>query len=121
MNGPVLQQLDRRPSRAAPRPPQGDGFMIVLPANTACQDRASMSRLSIIIPALNEAAGIAAALQALAPFRERGVEVIVGDGGSSDDTAERARPLADQVLIAPRGRAAQMNIGAAAASGGVLL
>ena len=80
-----------------------------------------MSRLSIIIPALNEAAGIATTLAALQPYRERGVEVIVVDGGSSDGTTERARPLADRVLNAPRGRAAQMNVGAAAAAGDVLL
>ncbi len=80
-----------------------------------------MSRLSIIIPALNEAAGIAETLSALQPFRARGVEVIVVDGGSSDATIERARPLADRVLGAPRGRAVQMNAGAAAASGDALL
>jgi rSAM/selenodomain-associated transferase 2 len=78
-------------------------------------------RLSIIMPVLNEAAGITAALRQLAPLRARGAEVIVVDGGSSDGTAELARPLADRVLSAPRGRAAQMNAGAAAASGGVLL
>jgi rSAM/selenodomain-associated transferase 2 len=80
-----------------------------------------MSRLSIIIPALDEAAGIAATLESLAAFRQRGAEVIVVDGGSGDATIERARPLADKVLAAPRGRAAQMNAGAAATSGDVLL
>jgi len=80
-----------------------------------------MSRLSIIIPALNEAEGIAATLGALGPFRARGVEVIVVDGGSTDETKARAHPLADRVIDAPRGRAAQMNVGAAAASGDVLL
>lgn len=78
-------------------------------------------KLSIIMPVLNEAAGIEAALHALAPLRARGAELIVVDGGSSDRTAELARPLADRVLSAPRGRAAQMNAGAAAASGDVLL
>ena len=43
------------------------------------------------------------------------------DGGSEDATAELARPLADRVLEAPRGRARQMNAGAAAARGEVLL
>jgi rSAM/selenodomain-associated transferase 2 len=43
--------------------------------------------------------------------------VIVIDGGSADGTAEKARPLADCVLAAPRGRASQMNAGAAAARG----
>jgi len=80
-----------------------------------------MSRLSIIIPVLNEAAGIGQTLEALAAFRTRGVEVIVVDGGSQDDTVACARPLADQVISAPRGRAAQMNAGAAKASGDVLL
>ena len=78
-------------------------------------------KLSIVMPVLDEAAGIEAALKALAPYRERGVEVIVVDGGSRDGTADLARPLADRVLVAPRGRAAQMNAGAAAAHGDVLL
>ena len=77
--------------------------------------------LSIVMPALNEASGIAAALEALAPLRRRGAEVIVVDGGSRDGTATLAAPLADRVLAAPRGRAAQMNVGAAAARGDVLL
>ena len=80
-----------------------------------------MSRLSIIIPVLNEEAGIAAALQALAPLQRRGTEVIVVDGGSHDRTVELSRRLATRVLTAPRGRAAQMNAGAAAAVGEVLL
>jgi rSAM/selenodomain-associated transferase 2 len=78
-------------------------------------------RLSIVMPALNEASGIAAALEALAPLRARGCEVIVVDGGSRDGTPERAAPLADRVLAAPHGRAAQMNVGAAAARGDVLV
>jgi rSAM/selenodomain-associated transferase 2 len=78
-------------------------------------------KLSIVMPVLNEAADIAAALSALAPYRKRGVEVIVVDGGSNDATAELAGPLADRVLSAPRGRGLQMNAGAAAATGDVLL
>ncbi|HEX8392387.1 MAG TPA: TIGR04283 family arsenosugar biosynthesis glycosyltransferase [Longimicrobium sp.] len=78
-------------------------------------------RISIIIPALNEAEGIADTLAALAPLRARGHQVIVADGGSADGTAELARPLADVVVAAPRGRAWQQNAGAAAADGGVLL
>jgi rSAM/selenodomain-associated transferase 2 len=80
-----------------------------------------MASLSIIVPVLDEEARIGAALQALAPFRTRGAEVIVADGGSRDRTMETARPLADRVIDAPRGRAAQMNAGAAAASGDVLM
>lgn len=77
--------------------------------------------LSIIIPALNEADGIVATLEALAPLRARGAEVIVADGGSTDDTRALAAPLADRLIVAPRGRAAQMNAGAAESSGGILL
>jgi rSAM/selenodomain-associated transferase 2 len=77
--------------------------------------------LSIIVPCLNEAAGIARTLEDLRPLRERGVEVIVVDGGSSDHTLPLAAPLADRAMVAIRGRAAQMNAGAAAARGGVLL
>ncbi len=77
--------------------------------------------LSIIIPVLDEEAEIADALAALAPLRSRGVETIVVDGGSRDQTVALAAPLADRVIAAPRGRAAQMNAGAAAAMGDVLL
>jgi rSAM/selenodomain-associated transferase 2 len=80
-----------------------------------------MTRLSIVMPVLEEGAGIAAALAALAAMRGRGVEVIVADGGSLDDTVAKARPLADLVIAAPRGRAAQMNAGALSATGEVLL
>jgi len=81
----------------------------------------SGERLSIVIPVLNEEAGIAAALQSLAPLRARGAEVIVADGGSSDRTVALARPRCDRLIVAPRGRAPQMNAGAAAAHGNVLL
>ena len=77
--------------------------------------------LTIIMPVLDEATEIEAALAALAPYRMRGGEVIVADGGSSDRTPELARPLADHVIVARRGRAAQMNAGATIASGDVLL
>jgi rSAM/selenodomain-associated transferase 2 len=78
-------------------------------------------RLSVVVPALNEAAGIRAALEALAPLRSRGHEVIVVDGGSSDRTPELAAGLCDRVLSAPRGRALQMNAGARVATGDVLV
>jgi rSAM/selenodomain-associated transferase 2 len=81
----------------------------------------SADQLSIIIPVLNEEAGIASALEALGPLRARGAEVIVADGGSADRTVALARPLCEQLVVAPRGRAAQMNAGAAAAHRNVLL
>ncbi|RVT49607.1 TIGR04283 family arsenosugar biosynthesis glycosyltransferase [Rubrivivax albus] len=77
--------------------------------------------LSIVIPTLDEAAGIDAALRALQPLRQRGVELVVVDGGSLDGTPARAVPWVDQLVMAPRGRAAQMNAGAASARGPVLL
>ena len=77
--------------------------------------------LSIVMPVLDEAAGIQATLQALAPLRQRGAEVIVVDGGSSDTTVALATPWADRVLVAPKGRARQMNAGASQAQADVLL
>jgi rSAM/selenodomain-associated transferase 2 len=78
-------------------------------------------RLSIVVPTLDEAKGIEDHLAALKDLRARGAEVIVVDGGSRDGTVGRARPLVDKVIAAPRGRAAQMNAGAEAAGGDVLL
>ena len=78
-------------------------------------------RVSIVIPALDEAERIEAHLTALAGLRQRGGEIIVVDGGSSDGTAEKARGFADCVLDAPRGRAIQMNAGAGVARGEILL
>ena len=77
-------------------------------------------KISIIVPVLNEADGVTTALAGLAPVRDRGHEVIVVDGGSSDNTRELAR-TADLVISAPRGRSSQMNAGAAIARGEVLL
>lgn len=77
--------------------------------------------LSVIIPALDEGGTLAMHLASLAPFRERGVEVIVVDGGSSDATLAAARGGADRLVVAPRGRARQMNAGAAVAKAPVLL
>ena len=77
--------------------------------------------ISIVVPVLNEGQHIECTLTLLGPLRERGVEVIVVDGGSNDDTVARATPLADLVIHAPCGRARQMNAGAAIAQGKLLL
>jgi len=77
--------------------------------------------LSIVMPVLNEASGLGAALRALAPFTARGVQLIVADGGSSDGTSALAQAAGSTVINAPRGRALQMNTGAQYASGQVLL
>ena len=76
-------------------------------------------RISVIIPALNEGALIAGAVQAVQAQGPH--EVIVVDGGSSDDTAAAAQAAGARVVAAPRGRASQMNAGARRASGDVLL
>jgi rSAM/selenodomain-associated transferase 2 len=77
--------------------------------------------LSIIIPARNEASQIRATLSHLKPLRQRGVEVILADGGSRDGTAGLAAGRVDRVLISPVGRARQMNAGAQVARGEWLL
>jgi rSAM/selenodomain-associated transferase 2 len=79
------------------------------------------ARISIIVPALNEAATIESSLRALAPLRAEGAEVLLVDGGSSDHTKTLAMPWCDRVLLAPRGRARQMNAGARVAHGHVLV
>lgn len=79
------------------------------------------ARLSIVIPVLDEAAIVEDALARLASLRSRGCELIVADGGSRDGTTELAAPYADRVVVARRGRATQMNAGAAVAGGDVLL
>jgi rSAM/selenodomain-associated transferase 2 len=79
-----------------------------------------MTSFSVIIPALNEEAGITgcvAAVRALDP----GVEIIVADGGSGDRTAELAEAAGAIVVRAPRGRGPQCNAGAARASGETLV
>ena len=78
-------------------------------------------RLSVIVPVLNEASRISGCLQALAPLRTRGAEVIVADGGSTDGTAAVAKTLCDRVLRSATGRARQMNAGAREARGSALL
>ncbi len=80
-----------------------------------------MTALSIIVPVLDEAAGIEACLAPLQAMRARGVEVVVVDGGSRDATRALAVALADRVLESARGRARQMNAGAGSAHGEVLL
>lgn len=76
--------------------------------------------ISIIIPLLNEAAQIVERLHDLQDLRER-CQLIVVDGGSDDASPDLARPLADKLLQGPRGRARQMNLGAATAQGEYLL
>lgn len=81
---------------------------------------ATMPQISVIIPTLNEGGHIAETLKDLSPVRTAGHEVIVVDGGSSDDTLKKAKDYADLVIAGPGGRARQMNAGADKAHGDVL-
>jgi rSAM/selenodomain-associated transferase 2 len=74
--------------------------------------------VSVIIPTLDEARCIHSTLRHLRKHRPH--QIIVVDGGSQDDTCRLAAD-ADLLLHAPRGRAAQMNLGAAYSTGEVLL
>ncbi|HUY88068.1 MAG TPA: TIGR04283 family arsenosugar biosynthesis glycosyltransferase [Pirellulales bacterium] len=76
-------------------------------------------KLSIVIPALNEAANIALAVRSARETNP--AEVIVVDGGSADRTAELARAAGAAVVESPPGRARQQNVGAQRAAGDVLL
>jgi len=83
------------------------------------QDGYGTPTLSVIIPTLNEADTIAQTLER--PLKTDGVEVIVVDGGSVDDTVVIAKSLGATILKTERGRACQMNHGSAAASADTLL
>jgi rSAM/selenodomain-associated transferase 2 len=78
-------------------------------------------RLSIVIPVLNESRSLYRLSQNLKVLKENGHELIVVDGGSTDDTVLQAQKFADHVLSTSRGRAVQMNAGAKRAQGDVLV
>ena len=78
-----------------------------------------MQKYSVIIPALNEADYIGKTLERLQAARGRGHEVILVDGGSSDNTCGLAENKVDHVLQYEPGRAGQMNHGARIATGDV--
>lgn len=77
--------------------------------------------ISIVMPLRNEAGCIAAQLQRLQAYRRRGHELIVVDGGSTDDTVQLTAGLVDRCESGESGRSRQMNQGAASAEGDVLL
>jgi rSAM/selenodomain-associated transferase 2 len=70
--------------------------------------------IAVVIPALDEAAQIAGAIasaQAPDPASKAGVDIVVVDGGSRDDTADLARAAGARVLESERGRARQLEVG----------
>jgi uncharacterized protein len=75
--------------------------------------------ISIVIPVLNEAAIMTAALTNIKNITDG--EIIVVDGGSRDETVELARSLGAKVILSAPGRARQMNAGAEVAKGDILL
>ena len=78
-------------------------------------------RLSIIIPVLDEAHQLPRLLHHLEIFRDHGVEVIVADGGSVDDSVGLSNRWGARIISSSRGRARQMNAGAHIAQGDILL
>jgi rSAM/selenodomain-associated transferase 2 len=79
----------------------------------------STAKISIIIPTLNERENIKAAIATTQPSLN--IEVIVVDGGSQDDTVAIVQSLGVKLISSLPGRAGQMNMGAIAASGEILL
>lgn len=76
----------------------------------------SETSISVIIPTLNESAHIAALIESLRA-ESPPPEIIIVDGGSYDNTADIARPLADKVVVMSPGRGGQLNAGARLAEG----
>lgn len=93
----------------------------------AMQSRPDHPEISIVVPTLNEAGGLERLFSTLEAQREVTLELVVADGGSTDETVQRARtlaaaaPFAAKVVETGRGRGRQMNAGAAAAESNTLL
>lgn len=77
--------------------------------------------LSVIIPALNEQDCLPALLADLDAQKKVSLEIIIADGGSTDETLERCRPFDPVIVRAPRGRASQLNAGFRRSTGSDLL
>ena len=77
------------------------------------------SAISIIIPTLNAADRIESTLASV--ITDPGVEVLLVDGGSTDQTVDIAKSYGVSILCSTPGRARQMNVGAAAASGDIFI
>ena len=80
-----------------------------------------MKSVSVIIPTYNESNEIASTLDALFKSNPLPHEVIVADGGSSDDTPQIIKSYNCRYINAPKGRASQMNMGASIADGDIIV
>jgi rSAM/selenodomain-associated transferase 2 len=83
-------------------------------------------KIAIVVPVFNEALALPRLLGDLTLFietagKDRGLELVFVDGGSSDDTVALIKKAGLRVVAAPKGRAWQMNAGAAQTTGEVLL
>lgn len=78
-----------------------------------------LNKISIIIPCLNEEENILETLLPLQKSRQRGHEIILCDGGSTDSTITLSTPYVDKIITSNKGRAIQMNNGAASATGNI--
>lgn len=85
----------------------------------ALRGDAAGGAVSVVIPTLDEARRIGVLVTRL--LETPGVEVVVADGGSVDGTVEKALACGARAVSSPRGRAQQMNAGAAVATGEILL
>ncbi|MGQ0620211.1 MAG: TIGR04283 family arsenosugar biosynthesis glycosyltransferase [Panacagrimonas sp.] len=95
-----------------------------MPRAVRCEPDAAAGRpasISIIVPMLDEALVLPGLLAHLTPFRQRGCEILLVDGGSRDDTVGYASAQGFRVLTSARGRARQMNAGVGQARGDILL
>jgi len=79
-----------------------------------------VSGVAVVIPMLNEAAALPRMLRCLRVLHPAPAEIIVVDGGSTDDSVAIAAAAGLRVITAPRGRGAQINAGAAAASAALI-
>lgn len=120
-----LERLRRRAevSRAMHARPDGGEAADADEGSPPNRARAERLSLSVVIPTLNAAAVLPETIASLGSAARRGidVELIVVDGGSSDDTLAVARELGATIVEAPRGRGSQLAAGAKVATGDWLM